>query len=155
MAQFVKGQSGNPSGRPRKRDKFGRPIARAEKQIADRLPELIENMFYLANGGYERVEEEWQPAGLVYVGSGEFARRAFPDLPADQLVLVKRKSSIADKDRQANEYLINRIMGKPIERQEIGGVDGGLIEVAFVNYRTGLAGLEAGSDEDSDAPGED
>lgn len=142
-------------GRPRKRDKFARPIARAEKQIADHLPVLIDNMLQLAHGGYERIEEEWQPAGLVYVGSGEFARRAFPELPADEPVLVKRKRSIADKDRQANEYLINRILGKPIERQEIGGVDGGLIEVAFVNYRTGLPGIAAGSDEDSDAPSED
>lgn len=152
---FSRGQSGNPNGRPRKRDKFARPIARAEKQIADQLPLLIDNMLHLAHGGYERIEEEWQPAGLVYVGSGESARRAFPELPADEPVLVKRKRSIADKDRQANEYLINRIMGKPIERQEIGGVDGGLIEVAFVNYRTGLPGLEAGSDDDSDAPSED
>ncbi len=152
---FTKGQSGNPSGRRRKADKFARPIARAEKQIADQLPVLIENMLHLAHGGYERIEEEWQPAGLVYVGSGEFARRAFPELEPDAPVLVKRKRSIADKDRQANEYLINRIMGKPIERQEIGGVDGGLIEVSFVNYRTGLAGLETGSDEHSGAPGED
>lgn len=106
------------AGRKAKPDKFKLPIAKAEKRIVDRLPELIDNMFILANGGYERVEEEWQPAGLVYIGSGEFARRAFPDLPSDQLVLVKRKSSIADKDRAANQYLIDRIMGKPTDRKE-------------------------------------
>lgn len=121
---FSKGKSGNPTGRPRRADKFARPIARAEKQIADQLPALIENMLLLANGGYERVEEEWQPAGLVYVGTGEFARRAFPEMEPNDLVLVKRKSSIADKDRQANEYLINRILGKPTERQEITDADG-------------------------------
>jgi len=118
---FVKGKSGNPTGRPRRAQTFARPIARAEKQIAQRLPELIDNLFVLANGGYERVEEEFQPAGLIYIGSGEFARRAFPDLPADQQVLVKRKVSVADKDRQANEYLVNRILGKPMERAEIDG----------------------------------
>lgn len=120
---FTKGQPGGP-GRPSKASKFARPIARAEKQIADHLPELIENLLLLANGGYERVEEEWQPAGLVYVGTGEFARRAFPEMEPNDLVLVKRKSSIADKDRQANEYLVNRILGKPTERQEITDADG-------------------------------
>lgn len=112
------------AGRKPKDEKFKLPIARAEQRIADHLPELIDNMLHLANGGYERVEEEWQPAGLIYVGSGEFAQRAFPDLESDKLVLVKRKSSIADKDRAANEYLINRILGKPIERAEVTGADG-------------------------------
>lgn len=144
---FIKGQPGGPGRRP-KAIKFARPIARAEKQIADQLPALIENMLHLAHGGYERVEEEWQPAGLVYVGSGEFARRAFPDLPTNELVMVKRKASIADKDRQANEYLINRILGKPIERQEIAGADGGPIQLTPVDYR---AGLDALKPDDADA----
>jgi hypothetical protein len=152
---FEKGQSGNPSGRPRKTDKYGRAIARAEKKIADRLPELIDNMFVLASGGYARVEEQWAPAGSLWVGSGDSLRRMYPEKELDELVLVRRTASIADRDRQANEYLINRIMGKPIERQEIGGADGGVIEVAFVNYRDGLAGPEIGPGEDSDPPGED
>ena len=143
------------AGRPRKADKFAGAIAKAEKRIADRLPELIDNMFSLANGGYERVEEQWAPAGSLWIGSGDSARRMFPELKAGDMVMVKRTVSVADKDRAANEYLINRILGKPIERQEIGGVDGGLIEVSFVNYRAGLAGLTAGSDDDSDASGED
>lgn len=112
-------------------------------------------MLHLANGGYERVEEQWVPAGSLWVGSGDSLRRMYPMLDAGDMVLVKRTVSIADKDRAANEYLINRILGKPIERQEIGGVDGGLIEVSFVNYRAGLAGTETGPDEDSDALSED
>jgi hypothetical protein len=127
---FTKGQPGGPGRRP-KAIKFARPIARAEKQIADHLPELIENLFVLANGGYERVEEEWQPAGLVYVGTGEFARRAFPEMESNELVLVKRKSSIADKDRQANEYLINRILGKPTERAEVAQSGAVVIKVEY------------------------
>lgn len=154
MGKFQQGNPGGP-GRPRKADKFAGAIAKAEKQIADRLPELIVNMFVLANGGYERTEEQWAPAGSLWVGSGESLRRMYPDKDPGEMVLVKRTTSIADRDRQANEYLINRILGKPIERQEIGGVDGGLIEVAFVNYRTGIAGLAVGSNEDSDAPSED
>jgi hypothetical protein len=54
-------------------------------------------------------------------------------------------------DRDALKYLADRIMGKPTERKEITGAEGGTLEVAFVDYRTGLAGLEAGSEEDSDA----
>lgn len=141
MGQFKPGNPGGP-GRRKKADKFARPIARAEKQIADQLPALVDNMLSLAHGGYERIEEEWQPAGLVYVGSGEFARRAFPDLPDDTPVLVKRKRSIADKDRQANEYLINRILGKPTEKTEIAGADGGPISITPVDYRAGLESLK-------------
>lgn len=152
---FQKGQSGNPSGRPRRSDKFAGAISQAEQRIAQRLPELIDNMFHLAMGGYERVEEQWAPAGTLWVGSGDSLRRMYPQAQADEMVLIKRTVSVADKDRQANEYLINRILGKPIERQEIGGIKGGLIEVSFVNYRAGLAGLTAGSDEDSDSSSED
>jgi hypothetical protein len=117
MAKFEPGWKGGP-GRPSKADKHAGAIAKAEKQIADRLPELVANMLHLANGGYERVDEEWQPAGLVFVGSGEFARRAFPELDPDALVMVKRKTSIADRDRAANQYLIDRILGKPTDRKE-------------------------------------
>lgn len=124
---FKKGQSGNPAGRKRKSDKYARPIARAEKRIADRLPELIDLQFELAQGVF--VEET--------------------------TVTGQRKVYKRPPDRDAGQYLINRIMGKPVERQEIGGVDGGVIEVSFVNYRTGIPGAEAGSDEDSDTPGED
>jgi hypothetical protein len=107
---FVKGQPGGP-GRRRKADKFARPIARAEKQIADRLPELIDNMLALASG----------------------------DPP----------------DRQANEYLINRILGKPTERQEIGGLNGGPIVIEAYDYTIAIAAIAAGSGEDSDPSGED
>lgn len=126
MAQFQKGHPGGP-GRPKKRDKFAGAIVKGEKRIADRLPELIDWQFELAAGVW--VEETTK--------DGE--RKVYKRPP----------------DREAGQYLINRIMGKPIERQEIGGVDGGLIEVAFVDYRAGVAGTQAGSDEDRDPSGED
>jgi hypothetical protein len=136
---FSKGQSGNPAGRPRKAEKYAGQISQAEDQIADRLPQLIEAHFRLALGGYERVEEEWQPAGLIYVGSGESACCAYPDLPSDQLVLTKRKSSIADADRAAGQYLINRILGTPtqaidatIDTPEDGALGGFLAAVSKI-----------------------
>jgi hypothetical protein len=136
---FTKGQSGNPAGRPRKAEKYAGQISAAEDWVADRLPEILAAQFKLALGGYERVEEEWQPAGLIYVGSGESACRAYPDLPSDELVLTKRKSSIADADRAAGQYLINRILGTPtqaidatIDTPEDGALAGFLASVAKI-----------------------
>jgi hypothetical protein len=35
-------------------------------------------------------------------------------------------------DRQANEYLLNRIMGKPVERTEVTGKGGGPVAITLV-----------------------
>lgn len=110
---FQKGHPGGP-GRPRKADKFSGAVAKAEKQIVDRLPKLIENMIVLADGVL--VEE-------VNIATG------------------KPQVYQRPPDRQANEYLINRILGKPTERQEIGGIDGGPIEIVPIDYRSGLDAL--------------
>lgn len=117
---FQKGNPGGP-GRPRNADKNAGAVAKAEERIRDRLPLLIDNMLYLAMGGYERVEEQYAPAGSLYIGFGEHQTRMYPMKPADELVLVKRTVSIADKDRAANIYLIDRIMGKPIQQTELTG----------------------------------
>ena len=143
---FVKGQSGNPGGRPKKADKFAAPISRAERQIADKLPQLIENMLLLANGGYEVVSEEWAPAGSLYVGTGRAVEKMYPGKPDDEIVLVKRTVSIASKDRAANQYLIDRIMGKPTERQEVSGPEGGPVPVVFFDYNAIATEIETGSE---------
>jgi len=99
---FQKGQSGNPAGRPRKAEKFAGPIADAEQQIADRLPDLIDRMFELADG--VEVQEVDKKTGATKVYS-------------------------RPPDRDAIRYLVDRILGKPTERQEISGPDGGPIEM--------------------------
>jgi hypothetical protein len=89
--KFQKGQSGNPTGRPRKADQNAGAVARAERQIRDRLPSLIDNMLALADGVW--VEE------ITLEGQRNVYKRP--------------------PDRAANQYLIDRIMGKPTERREI------------------------------------
>lgn len=132
---FEPGQSGNPAGRPKKAEKYAAPIAAAEERIADRLPEVLDNLFVLADGGYERVKEKWEPAALVVLelplrkadgdpmvdtdGKPILAKQqVFPDAEPDQLVLVERTTETADRDRQANIYLVDRILGKPIAQVE-------------------------------------
>lgn len=118
------GQNGGAragAGRKRKLEKYQSAIEKAELSIADKLPQLKENLEYLANGGYQRVEEEYQPAGMLMRTTTDkegnpYQVPMFPDKKPDELVLVKRKVTVADKDRAANIYLMDRVMGKPIQK---------------------------------------
>lgn len=116
---FTKGQPGGPGRRP-KAQKFARPIARAEKQIVDCLPELIDLHLELARGVW--VEDTGRD------GTPRIYKRA--------------------PDRDAGQYLINRILGKPTERAEVTGANGGPIELKPIDYR---AGLDALKPDDADA----
>ena len=101
-----KGGRGGPrpgSGPVTKESKLLRAsiVLETEKIICDALPQLVRNMIHLANGGYEKVEEKYVADDM------------------GQLVLSERKVSIADKDKYANQYLIDRIMGKAKQSVEI------------------------------------
>jgi hypothetical protein len=113
------------AGRKRKSEKFAGQIAKAEKRIADRLAQCIDNLQMLADGVL--VEEFNIATGKPMV----FQR---------------------PPDRQANEYLLNRIMGKPTERQEITGSDGDPIPVEFFNHDAAITKLTEGSEDDPEAP---
>jgi hypothetical protein len=41
---------------------------------------------------------------------------------------------IVPPDRAANEYLVNRLLGKPADRKEIGGSEGRPVSVAFEEF---------------------
>jgi Family of unknown function (DUF5681) len=114
---FVKGQSGNPKGRARKSEVHAGAVARAEKQIRDRLPELVDNMIRLANG--VTVQEVDKDGGLI----------VFTQPP----------------DYKALAYLIDRIMGKPTERKEISGPDSGPIPFHYADTIADLAGGSDGN----------
>ena len=83
------------AGRKSRLEKYIGPISSAEQRIADRLPELIDNLLALAGGVWVEVEDK------------DGSRRIYAEPP----------------DRAANEYLINRIVGKPTERVEHDGDD--------------------------------
>ena len=126
------------AGRPKKTEKYESEINQAERKIADRLPELLETLFALAFGGAEIVEKEFQPAGLVYVDQvrtskgqdgdpGEttrFKKKAFPNLDPKEEVLVRKKISYTQPDRIALVYLVDRVMGKPVQKVAATDSDG-------------------------------
>lgn len=90
----VAGRSGGVrpgSGRKPTAEKYKVPIGKAEAQIAAELPQLLQNLLTLAKGVHVEMSDS-EGAAFVYQ---------------------------KPPDYKANEYLINRIMGKPTERQEI------------------------------------
>lgn len=75
-------------GRPKKSDIYGGHIRRVENVIADHLPEFVDNLMRIAKGVFIEVELK------------DGTKRIYQEAPC----------------RQSNEYLLNRIMGKPTER---------------------------------------
>lgn len=108
-----KGGARPGAGRKPKAQKYKGPVTKAEKQIVDRLPAIVDAQLRLATGGIEMVRREYAPAGTITTGSGEFCQLVFPEKAADELVLVKEVREVSQPDRAAGQYLINRILGTP------------------------------------------
>lgn len=137
-SQSSKGQHGGKrvgAGRKRKTEKYAGPINKAEGLAAKRLVRNIENLAKLADGGYERIVECFEPAGLVLRdmpildsegqplrdanGKVIIAKQlAYPHLDPDEPVLVERRREIAEPDRAANIWLTEFIAGKPAQQQD-------------------------------------
>lgn len=131
-----RGGAGRGQGRKPKATKYESSIIKAEKRAADKLPDIIDNLFRLADGLQEVVQEEWQPVGIVMKGTGPDAVLAFPDLAkADPTtpILVKRTVTKPGMDRAANVYLADRVMGKPTQRNEISGANGDALRIEIVH----------------------
>lgn len=79
------------AGRPPNAQRFESQISAADRRIAANLIRYIENMEQLADG--VTVQEVNQKGDVI----------VYTRAP----------------DRAANEYLLNRIMGKPVERTEV------------------------------------
>lgn len=78
------------AGKKPRAEKFARPIAQAEKRIADRLPELIDSLFE-------------QAAGLQVREVDHTGKEKIYDRPPDF---------------RAASYLVDRILGKPPQSVE-------------------------------------
>lgn len=146
------------AGRPRNNEKYVEQIAALSDRIADGLPDRVAALELLAEGGYEQVQEVWEPAGLIQIskiletkeGTVRVTEAAFPHLPPDQLVCVRRTRSFAAPDRQANIYLIDRIAGKPTTQveAELSGPNGEAILLRFADQVTKIYGDEPCTDGD-------
>ena len=75
------------AGRKPNAEKYARPIAAAEKKIADRLPHIVDKLLELGEG--VQVQRETEDGPVIYT-----------TIP----------------DRQALQYMTDRIMGKPKDR---------------------------------------
>lgn len=119
------------SGRKKTREKFETEVNKAEKKIANKLPWLVDRMLELAGG----------------------VKCADYDLEGNPNVYDKAP------DRQAIEYLLNRILGKPTEHQEIEGGETTKVEINIapqdVNYRTATSALAPRPVGDSQPSGQD
>lgn len=146
------------AGRPRNQEKYATEIGSFHDQVAANIDDRYAALQQLADGGFEQIEEEWMPAGLVQItkqvvtgeGTVNVRELAFPELPPEQLVCVKRKRSIAAPDFKANAYLVDRLAGKPTTHVE-GEVDipedGGLSRLlGAVTKAYGTDSRAAGSD---------
>ena len=141
------------AGRKAKAEKYADQIAQTEDRIADRLGDRVAALELLADGGYEQVQEFWEPAGPIQIskmletkeGTIRVTELAFPELPPDKLVCIRRTRSYAAPDRAANIYLIDRILGKPTQQTELSGPDGGAIPVTIEDTIARIYGNEDGT----------
>jgi hypothetical protein len=111
------------SGRKKTRDVNESAVREAEKKIRDRLPQIIDNLLILADG--VKVEET--------TAEGETA--------------VYKKPPC----RQTNEYLVNRILGKPTEKVESENSGGMTVRVVY-GTDGNTAPISPGADRDLAEP---
>ena len=119
------------AGRKTKAEKYGSKMDAGDAFVARNLLKYYGNLDKLADGGVELVKETWKAACTVLVDdlakeplTGEIVidnrgkptkihASAFPDLDPDTLVLVTRTVERTEPNVIANQYLIDRLQGKP------------------------------------------
>ena len=134
------------AGRKPRVEKFPEVFDALDRRLAEGTPDRLDSLEYLAAGGFpeEDIEEIWEPAGLIYSGSGETRSLAFPDLPAGQMVCIQRKIKrhVVAPDRQANIYLVDRFAGKPVQSTELSGPNGAPIPLDVMDALTRVYGAD-------------
>ncbi len=111
------------AGRKPKPEKYSGPINKAEKQIVDKLPQIVQEQLKLALGGISVIKEKWIPRAafslgdLIAKGAGKTSEEAAKATEnPEEMVLAERKVTKTLPDRAAGQYLINRIMGGPVQK---------------------------------------
>lgn len=101
-----KGGARPGAGRKRAADKYATAINQAERRIADRLPDLIDKLFELADG-------------VTVMERDAHGREKVYDRPPDF---------------KAASYLVDRVMGKPAQKLEAEhtGKDGEPLTLGYV-----------------------
>lgn len=115
------------AGRKRKATKYELAVTEAEDKIVDHLPQIYANLKKLADGGFEVAEKKWLPRKafsqaevLAFLTDGKESEEAKLAIEKpDELVLSELKTYYALPDRAANIYMMDRILGKPIQKQDI------------------------------------
>ncbi len=132
--------------------------------IGEMALDLVANLKRLSDGGYQRVAVTEEPAASIVRedvvrdkdGNPMFDARgnpvtakqpAFPKAEAGEMVITRRVTEIADGDRAANEYLLNRRLGKPKQAVEVSGPDGGAIPMSIESAIDKIYGWDDPADE--------
>jgi len=122
---------------------------RATDKLVNALLKSIANLIKIADG-VETVVERWEAAGtitceiLIDNPGGRPIRSQkllYPDLPPDQMVLVARTITNAGPDRASNQYLIDRVLGKPIEQVSLSTKAGGAVQITAADMLSAVAPL--------------
>lgn len=113
------------AGRKPKRVKFPAEVEALDKRLAAHQEKAARNLIKLADGGYKRVTKVWKPAGLIQIVRTELAEGpqgpkilrylepAFPNIEdPTTLVCIEQRVEVAEPDRAANEFIIERIAGR-------------------------------------------
>lgn len=121
------------AGRKAKADKFAPEIDAAERRIADRLPQILEKIEKLAAGGLVEVTRKHQPAMMVTTkdvvhdalgNPKNVVIRLFPkETDPKKMVVVEETRKTLLPDRAAGIYLLDRILGKPLQAIEVSDAD--------------------------------
>ncbi len=127
------------AGRKSKAEVYKSEIQTFNDACAQSLRQRFDALDALAEGA-ERTEERYELALSLTVDDTEMnpsgvvvkiKRQLFPHAGPDEMKLVERKVVTLEPDRAANEYLVDRVMGKPVQQVDLpedSNVGGALLE---------------------------
>lgn len=101
---------------PEKRRMFAKEMEEVQQYIAEKLLDTTKKIVEAALGETEDVTCEYAPSCTV---TNLVGVPVFKDKAPDEMVLVKKTVVKKGSDVTAGKHLLDRILGKPVEKQEI------------------------------------